>query len=86
MLQEPGLWVHVGAVQVVDSAQYSPDLLNHLLRECWEDPVEVQPGVYHVVPVEGGLRQCEPGCRILGRRREPGSPRELLLLGRGGPT
>ena len=64
--QEPGLQIQVGAVQVVNGTQYTADLLYHLLRESWEDQDKAQPGVNHIVPVEGGLRQCEPGVGILG--------------------
>ena len=65
-LQEPGLQVHVGAVQVLHSTQHATDLPNDFLRESWEDQVKAQPGVDHVMPVEGGLHQCEPGEGVLG--------------------
>ena len=42
---------------------YLPD---DLLRESWEDQVKTQPGIDYVMPVEGGLHQCEPGEGILG--------------------
>ena len=86
--QEPGLQIHVGAVQLVDGtvphgfAQSPP-----LLGECWEDQVKAQPGVGHIVPVEGGLRQCEPGVRILGpewRQLHLGW-RQVLLSGHRSP-
>ena len=65
-LQEPGLQVHVGEVQVLYSTQHPTYLPDDLLRESWEDQVKTQPGIDHVMPVEGGLHQCEPGEGILG--------------------
>ena len=65
-LQEPGLQVHVGAVQVLYSTQHPMYLPDDLLRESWEDQVKTQPGIDYVMPVEGGLHQCEPGEGILG--------------------
>ena len=64
-LQEPGLQVHIGAVQVLYDTQHPTDLFDDLLRESWENQVKTQPGVDHVMLVEGGLHQCEPGEGIL---------------------
>ena len=77
LLQEPGLQVHVGVVQVLYSTQYPTELFHDLLRESWEYQVKAQPGVDHVMPVEGGLHQCEPGEGVLGL-----GPRYLLVCRR----
>ena len=53
-------------VQVVNHAQHPAYLLYHLLQEGWKRQEEVQPGVDHAMPVEGGLRQSEPAAGVLG--------------------
>ena len=65
-VQQLGLEGPVGVGYVVNGVQDAADLLNHLLRESWQDQVEAQPGVSDVAAVEGGLRQLEPGASILG--------------------
>ena len=65
-LQEADLQVHVVAVQVFRSKQHAADLLDDFLWESWENQVKAQPGVDHVMPVEGGLHQHEPGEGVLG--------------------
>ena len=52
--------------QVLHVTQHPMDLLEDLLRKSWENQVKKQPGVDHVMPVEDGLHQCEPGEGILG--------------------
>ena len=39
-VQQPGLEGPVGVGYVVDGMQDGADLLNHLLRESWQDQVE----------------------------------------------
>ena len=43
----------VGVSDVVDGVEDAADLLDHLLRESWQDQVEVQAGVGDASTVEG---------------------------------
>ena len=67
--------------------QDAADLLNHLLRESWQDQIEAQPGIGDTAAVESLLRQREPGAAVLGpKRRELDLGRRHVLAGRWGPS
>ena len=51
--QQLGLEGPVGVGDVVDGVQDAAELLDHLLRESWQDQVETKPGVGDAATVEG---------------------------------